>query len=54
MAAPKPVLIHGFDNIETAAMLVACLRKLQCWDMSSIQDELERCESEDLFDDGLR
>ncbi|KAK9893354.1 hypothetical protein P389DRAFT_198924 [Cystobasidium minutum MCA 4210] len=42
LKAPKPLLLSGFDNIETCGLVIACLRKLQCWDMSSIEDELQR------------
>ena len=42
LVAPKPMLIAGFDGIETAALLVACLRKLQCHSESSVAEELAR------------
>lgn len=42
LEAPKPVLISGYDGIETGALVVACLRKLQCWDTEAIIQELGR------------
>lgn len=42
LAAPPPTLVTGFEGMESVALLRACLRKLQCWDMSSIQSELAR------------
>lgn len=48
LGAPTPLLIAGFDGIESVALLVACLRKLQCWDFSSIQAELQRSLTTDV------
>ena len=42
LEAPKPVLISGYDGIETGALIVACLRKLQCWENDAILHELGR------------
>jgi len=42
IAAKAPILISGFNDVDSAALLIACLRKLQCWDMTSIQDEMGR------------
>lgn len=42
LEAPKPILVSGYDGIETGALVVACLRKLQCWDTDAILQELGR------------
>ena len=42
LEAPKPILISGYDGVETGALVVSCLRKLQCWDMDAIINELGR------------
>ena len=42
LAAAPPVLVTGYEGMESVALVVACIRKVQCWDNSSIQDELGR------------
>lgn len=42
LAAAPPTLVTGYEGMESVALVVACIRKLQCWDNSSIQDELGR------------
>jgi tyrosine-protein phosphatase OCA6 len=46
--AYHPVYIHALDGADVEALVVGCLRKLQCWSMASIEAELTRSASSSL------
>lgn len=38
----QPIYIHCLNGSEVTSLVIACLRKLQCWSISSIMAEFRR------------
>jgi hypothetical protein len=42
VAHDAPIYIHCYDGTHITGMIIMCLRKLQCWDVSTVHAEFSR------------